>query len=130
MTTTAYVYAKGNTGEIRLPTGVAIAVKAKSNASTTQKVTIKGHDGEVNLEFTGDGERNHIFGQETITLKSEAPLAAVFEYAIDGVFTASKGTNAGGPYDIGNYHILVLVAENGDDADYNDTILEFSWHTK
>ncbi|MFF2618024.1 hypothetical protein [Kitasatospora sp. NPDC058046] len=24
---------------------------------------------------------------------------------------------------------MVLVAENGDDADYNDTILEFSWYT-
>ncbi|MEU2253872.1 fucose-binding lectin II [Nocardia xishanensis] len=34
----------------------------------------------------------------------------------------------GGPYAIGSYHLLVLVAENGNDADYNDAIVEFSWY--
>ncbi|MFF0561331.1 fucose-binding lectin II [Streptomyces sp. NPDC004266] len=37
--------------------------------------------------------------------------------------------NCGGPYDIGTYNLMVVVAENGDDGDYNDSILELSRHT-
>lgn len=32
----------------------------------------------------------------------------------------------GGPYSIGVFNTAIIVAENGDDADYNDTILEFT----
>ncbi|GAA1993413.1 hypothetical protein GCM10009738_87980 [Kitasatospora viridis] len=125
----AYVYVKDNQAEIRLPAGMTVQVKVKSNSQLTQKVTLKDATAGVDLEFTGTGERNTIIGDKTITA-GQRPLNAVFEYAgADGVFKPSK-LNSGGPYDIGNYHMMVVVAENGDNADYNDTILELSWHTK
>ncbi|GAA2837649.1 hypothetical protein GCM10010441_72480 [Kitasatospora paracochleata] len=126
----AYVYVKGNQAEIHLPAGVTVQVKVKSNSQLTQKVTLKDKTGEVDLEFTGTGERNTIIGDKTIIPSQNFLLNAVFEYAdADGIFKPSK-LNSGGPYDIGNYHLLVAVAENGDDTDYNDTILEFNWHAK
>ncbi|MFE7532543.1 fucose-binding lectin II [Kitasatospora sp. NPDC057542] len=123
----AYVYVKDNTAEISLPADAKVTVKAKTNSSSTQQVRLTGKDGTVDLLFSGTGEHNTAIGQETIT--GPAVLTAVFEFAAaDGAFRPSK-LNSGGPYAIGNYNLLVVVAENGDDADYNDTILEFSWHT-
>ncbi|MFF2747380.1 fucose-binding lectin II [Kitasatospora sp. NPDC058048] len=123
----AYVYVKDNTAEISLPAGTQVTVKAKTNSSSVQQVRLTGQDGGVDLLFSGTGERNTVIGQETVT--GQAGLKAVFEYAgADGVFRPSK-LNSGGPYEIGNYNLLVVVAENGDDADYNDTVLEFSWFT-
>lgn len=37
--------------------------------------------------------------------------------------------NSGGPYRVGQYNLMVVVAENGDDVDYDDAVLEFSWYT-
>ncbi|RGD56681.1 hypothetical protein DR950_01745 [Kitasatospora xanthocidica] len=123
----AYVFVKGNTAEISLPAGAKVAVKAKTNSSNAQKVQLTSKDGNVALSFSGSGERNAVIGQETIT--GQAGLTAVFEFAsAEGDFRPSK-LNSGGPYEIGAYNLMVLVAENGDDADYNDTILEFSWYT-
>ncbi|MFE7637640.1 fucose-binding lectin II [Kitasatospora sp. NPDC057518] len=123
----AYVLVKGNTAEISLPAGAQVTVKAKTNSSSAQKVRLTNQDGTVGLEFVGAGERNTVIGQETIT--GQAGLTAVFEFSEgDGVFKPSR-LNSGGPYEIGAYNLMVLVAENGDDADYNDTILEFSWYT-
>ncbi|MFB7616475.1 fucose-binding lectin II [Kitasatospora sp. NPDC056181] len=126
----AYVFVTGNKAETHLPAGVTVQVKVKTNSRLTQKVALKDRTGEVDLEFTGTGEQNTIIGDKAITPGQNSLLTAVFEYAdADGVFKPSK-LNFGGPYDIGNYHLLVVVAENGDDTDYNDTILEFSWHTR
>ncbi len=41
----------------------------------------------------------------------------------------ARQLKSGGPYTIGNYNLMVIVAENGDDGDDNDSILEFSWST-
>ncbi|MGW3182916.1 fucose-binding lectin II [Kitasatospora sp. NPDC001119] len=123
----AYVFAKGNTAEISLPAGAKVAVKAKTNSSNVQKVRLTSKDGVVDLAFSGTGEHNAVIGQQTIT--GQAGLTAVFEFSDgDGVFKPSR-LNSGGPYEIGAYNLMVLVAENGDDADYNDTVLEFSWYT-
>ncbi|MFD4657845.1 fucose-binding lectin II [Kitasatospora sp. NPDC058444] len=123
----AYVFVKDNTAEISLPAGAQVTVKAKTNSSTTQQVRITGQDSGVDLLFSGTGERNTVIGQQTIT--GQAGLKAVFEFdGADGAFKPSK-LNSGGPYEIGAYNLMVIVAENGDDADYNDTILEFSWYT-
>ncbi|MFD7450022.1 fucose-binding lectin II [Kitasatospora sp. NPDC059827] len=123
----AYVFVKDNKAEISLPDGAKVAIKAKTNSSFTQKVAVTSKDGEVDYLFTGTGERNTISGAETIT--GPRQLVATFEYSeADGNWKASK-LNSGGPYDIGNYHLMVVVAENGDDADYNDAILELSWFT-
>ncbi|MFF2117053.1 fucose-binding lectin II [Kitasatospora sp. NPDC058184] len=123
----AYVLVKGNTAEISLPAGAQVTVKAKTNSSNVQKVQLTSKDGVVDLAFSGTGERNAVIGQQTIT--GQAGLTATFEFAsAEGDFRPSK-LNSGGPYEIGAYNLMVLVAENGDDADYNDTILEFSWYT-
>ncbi|MFE4540029.1 fucose-binding lectin II [Streptomyces scopuliridis] len=129
MSDKAYVFTKDDKAEIVLPSGVTVQVKVKTNSKATQKVTLKDNHDVVDLEFSGTGERNTI-GDKTITPVDKSLFTAVFEYAgDDGVFKPSK-LNSGGPYDIGNYHLMVVVAENGDDSDYNDTVLEFSWHSK
>ncbi|GGU10774.1 fucose-binding lectin II [Streptomyces lateritius] len=42
---------------------------------------------------------------------------------------ALRSRGAGRPWPISIRSKTVVAAENGDDSDYNDTILEFSWHT-
>ncbi|MFJ8729190.1 fucose-binding lectin II [Streptomyces bauhiniae] len=130
MSEKAYLTARGNEAEVFLPAGTTVQVRAKTNAKATQKVRLATKDGAVNEEFTGTGERNTIIGETTVTPGEKFLLNAVFEYAgDDGVFQPSS-LRWGGPYEIGKYNLLVAVAENGDDSDYNDTILEFSWYTK
>ncbi|MFE7529366.1 fucose-binding lectin II [Kitasatospora sp. NPDC057542] len=125
----AYMTVTDNKAEIHLPAGVTVKVKVKTNSQLTQKMTLKDNIGRVDLEFTGTGEQNTI-GDKTITPVPGSLFTAVFEYTgPDGVFKPSK-LNSGGPYDIGSYHMMVIVAENGDDTDYNDTILELSWYAK
>ncbi|MER7585543.1 fucose-binding lectin II [Kitasatospora sp. NPDC097691] len=122
-----YVLVNGNKAEIRLPADVEVTVKVKTNSPHTQKVQLTSKDGSVDRSFTGSGERNTVIGDSRIT--GQDLYFATFEFApADGVFMPSR-LNSGGPYAIGNYNILVVVAENGDDADYNDTVLEFSWFT-
>ncbi|WP_188268069.1 MULTISPECIES: hypothetical protein [unclassified Streptomyces] len=40
-----------------------------------------------------------------------------------------RDPGSGTPYDVGAYHPVVIVGENGDDADCDDAILEFGWRT-
>ncbi|MGK4582203.1 fucose-binding lectin II [Kitasatospora sp. HPMI-4] len=123
----AYVFVKGNAAEISLPDGATVNVKVKTNSSSPQTVKLTSKDGEVDQVFTGSGERNAVAGQTTIT--GQRQIFATFEYsAADGQASPGK-LNSGGPYEIGTYNLMVIVGENGDDADYNDAILEFSWHT-
>ncbi|MFD7579031.1 fucose-binding lectin II [Kitasatospora sp. NPDC059817] len=123
----AYTFTKGNQAEITLPAGVQITVKAKTNSALLQSVKLTSKDGQLDQQFTGTGEHNTVIGQTTITDVSQ--LVATFEYGeSDGALKPSS-LNSGGPYEIGAYNLMVIVAENGDDSDYNDTILEFSWYT-
>jgi len=70
-----------------------------------------------------------------IPLSSNADFAADLGRISGGRYRDSAGNprpsslNSGGPYAIGNYNLLVVVAENGDDSDYTDSIVEFSWYT-
>ncbi|MGW4287798.1 fucose-binding lectin II [Streptomyces sp. NPDC004673] len=124
----AYASVKGNEAEVSLPAGASVQVRVKTNAKVTQRVRLVGQD--VDQEFTGAGEGNTIIGETVFTPSGKSPLTAVFEYAgDDGVFKPSS-LNRGGPYEIGKYNLLIAVAENGDDSDYNDAVLEFSWYTK
>lgn len=123
----AYAIIKGNVCEINFQIGGEITVKAKTNSKFTQRVTLKSADQSVDYVFTGGGERNTVIGQSSF--KSTPQVTATFEYAeTAGEWKPSK-LNYGGPYAIGSYNMLVIVAENGDDSDYNDSILEFSWYT-
>ncbi|MGK3960925.1 fucose-binding lectin II [Sorangium sp. So ce118] len=121
----------GNTCEItELPDGVTVTIKVTTNSRHTQKITVTRND-EVLSVFAGSGERNAMTGQSTIVASSRAKLQAKFEYQTDinAEWLKSSQLKSGGPYTIGNYNLLVIVAENGDDSDYNDSIVEFSWIT-
>jgi hypothetical protein len=120
-------YIKDNVAEISdFPRDTSISVKAKTNSSRIQKITVAGI-GTADFVFQGSGERNTIIGQTSFTASSGVTVK--FEYLNgDGTVSNSK-LNSGGPYQIGAYNLLVFVAENGDDSDFNDAILEFSWYT-
>ncbi|AUX26712.1 uncharacterized protein SOCEGT47_072820 [Sorangium cellulosum] len=121
----------GNTCEINeLPDGVTVTIKVATNSRYTQKITVT-RDDEVLCVFAGSGERNAMSGQSTIVANSRAKLDVRFEYQTDinAAWCKSRQLKFGGPYTIGNYNLLVIVAENGDDEDYNDSVLEFSWIT-
>jgi hypothetical protein len=121
------VQVKGNVATISDLSGATpLTVKVKANSSFTQRVSIT-NGADVNLVFSGSGERNSMLGEAQIN--SAAPLQAIFEFQMNDSWQASK-LNCGGPYAIGSYNLLVIVAENGDDSDYNDSIVEFSWYTR
>ncbi|WP_331772745.1 fucose-binding lectin II (plasmid) [Embleya sp. NBC_00888] len=121
----AYVLVSGNKAEITLPAGVSVTVKAKTNSRSTQTVKVTG-DAGTDLTFGGSGETNTVIGQTTLT--GQTKVTALFQYG-DGGAAKPSSLNSGGPYAIGSYNLLVIVAENGDDSDYNDAILEFGWYT-
>ncbi|WP_437562142.1 fucose-binding lectin II [Sorangium sp. So ce542] len=121
----------GNTCEIdELPDGVTVTIKVTTNSRHTQRITVTRND-EVLCVFAGSGERNAMTGQSTIVANSRAKLQAKFEYQTDinAEWRKSHQLKSGGPYAIGSYNLLVVVAENGDDSDYNDSVLELSWST-
>lgn len=122
----AYALLSGNLAKVTLPSGVSISLKAKSNSSALQRITINDGSQDI-LAFTGSGEGNSIIGQGTLTDKTQ--LTIKFEFQQGGQWKGSV-LNSGGPYVIGTYNMLIVVAENGDDSDYNDSILEFTWYTK
>ncbi|WP_437727570.1 fucose-binding lectin II [Sorangium sp. So ce861] len=121
----------GNTCEIdELPDGVTVTIKVTTNSRHTQRITVARND-EVLCVFAGSGERNAMTGQSTIVANSRSKLQARFEYQTDinADWIKSRQLKSGGPYTIGSYNLLVIVAENGDDSDYNDSVLELSWST-
>ena len=121
----AYVVVSGNVANVvSLPSGTPISIKAKTGSSLTQKITITNSSGEI-FSATGSGEGTTI-GQSTIT--TDSALDVKFEYLKNGQWCNSS-LQAGGPYQIGNYNLLPIIAENGDDRDYNDSVVEFSWYT-
>jgi hypothetical protein len=124
-----YVSVGGNVARIVSPPETAIRVIAKTNSPLAQQVTITDGN-EVNITYTGSGQNNTIIGQSTFSTRGDSILTAMFTYQPTGnQGWLNSGLKSGGPYTIGNYNILAIVAENGDDADYNDCILEFSWRT-
>jgi hypothetical protein len=121
----------GNTCEIdELPDGVTVTVKVTTNSRNTQRITVTRND-EVLCVFAGSGERNAMTGQSTIVANARAKLRVKFEYQTDmnAEWLKSRQLKSGGPYTIGDYNLLVIVAENGDDSDYNDSVFELSWNT-
>jgi|SRR5271157_1244554 len=112
----------GNVAILDIPINTPLTITAKSNSPTNQVVTIKD-GGSVNLMFSGSGERK-LIGQAAV--RSRAPLTATFQYSSQGGLASPK-LNSGGPYSIGKNNFAVVVAENGDDNDYNDCILQIDW---
>ncbi|KAK9440045.1 Calcium-mediated lectin [Metarhizium brunneum] len=102
-------------------------LKVKTNSKSVQNVHIKVDDQE--FQVSGSGERNNLIFDRQLD-KPCKKISATFTYqAANGDKLASK-LNFGGPYDIGRYKTINVVAENGDDADYNDAIFEISGYSK
>lgn len=121
----------GNTCEIdELPDGVTVTIRVTTNSRNTQRITVTRND-EVLCVFAGSGERNAMTGQSSIVASARAKLRVKFEYQTDmnADWLRSRQLKSGGPYTIGDYNLMVIVAENGDDNDYNDSVLELSWST-
>eukprot|EP00026_Physarum_polycephalum_P018987 Phypoly_transcript_20800.p1 GENE.Phypoly_transcript_20800~~Phypoly_transcript_20800.p1 ORF type:complete len:204 (+),score=23.23 Phypoly_transcript_20800:33-614(+) len=117
-----------NKAEIKLPK-VPINVRVRTNSSFLQKVKVQSASKNIDTTFSGKGENNLSAGVQNFTGDGTV-ITAVFDYVDNsGKTVPSQALNAGGPYNIGSYNLLVIVAENGDDADFNDAILEFSWKT-
>ncbi|KAM0702202.1 hypothetical protein Q7P35_011112 [Cladosporium inversicolor] len=99
-----------------------------SNSSRKQTISAQIDDDAqvISHEITGEG--------------TKAPPSHLPENTKNVVFTFSyeeesggKQTKkpsfklkSGGPYDIGRVQLLVVVAENGDDADFNDAVVQIT----
>ncbi|GJN76037.1 hypothetical protein PLICBS_010148 [Purpureocillium lilacinum] len=123
-------YAKliSNKAEIFFETGEQWArqnLRIKVNTTRTQNVTIQADDEQFSA--TGSGESNKIIFERAFS-PPRKKFSITFKYdGGDGKLAPSK-LKSGGPYNIGTYRMLVVVAENGDDSDYNDVVAEFSGH--
>ncbi|KAK8926992.1 hypothetical protein VCV18_003460 [Metarhizium anisopliae] len=122
------VQVAGNVAEINFGNDwTAQHLKVKTNSKSVQNVQIKVDDQE--FQVSGSGERNNIIFDRQLDTPCKK-ISATFTYqAANGDKLASK-LKFGGPYDIGRYKTVTVVAENGDDADYNDAIFEISGHSK
>ncbi|KAM4059000.1 hypothetical protein HRG_008126 [Hirsutella rhossiliensis] len=124
MSEQTYVNVTGNKAEISFgEKWTGLNLRIKTNSKVVQRVEVKA--GEESFEATGSGEGNNMILQRKFDSLQKA--VATFTYESDGSFKPSK-LRSGGPYDIGTYRLLVVVAENGDDADFNDIVFEFSGH--
>nr|WP_294529774.1 fucose-binding lectin II [uncultured Rhodopila sp.] len=117
----------GNTAVISLPPETPVSVRAKTNSPLQQRITlVQAGNGQQIETFSGSGERATIGGTE---IRGQTKIRATFESQTNGQWTKSR-VQAGGPYTIGNYNLIVVASESGDDADNNDSILELSWNVR
>jgi hypothetical protein len=66
------------------------------------------------------------------TFFRERAFPAAFECAgPGGSARPTKSLTVGGPLTVGEcYGMLFVLAENGDDADFDDAVLQFAWSTR
>lgn len=83
-----------------------------SNSNIQQTVTVKIDDKTfTEHKIKGEEKRN-----EAVTLPAETKkFVLTFSYEADGKTKASE-LKVGGPWDIGAVQVVVIVAENKDDA--------------
>jgi hypothetical protein len=108
-----------NVATISLPKGWAtnVAVEVKSNSSLDQHVELD-IDG-TKKTIKGTGEQASL---ETLSLpEGTSKLVATFSHGSD---KKPSELQHGGPWDIGTMQLLMVLAENGDDEDFNDVVLQ------
>ena len=122
----ATIITNKNEATIDFPSGWAknLVAEVKSNSSTEQLVQLK-IDGDTTKSVKGCGEQNSI---ETFPLKEGIKkLVATFNYGDKGSSEKDmkpSELHQGGPWDIGVMKLLMVLAENGDDEDFNDVVLQ------
>lgn len=107
-----------------LPLGAA-TVDVKANSRFNHKVTITRKAGPA-IEVTGTGERTALLRSTSLDGSGLDELTIVVETEKDGGWVRPQ-LRSGGPYEIGTLSMLVVVAEAGDDSDFNDVIVTFNW---
>jgi hypothetical protein len=94
-----------------------MVVEVISNSSFDQQVQLD-MDGSKET-VTGTGEKNSV---KTVKIPDgTSKLVATFTYGKD---KKPSELQHGGPFEIGTYKMLMVVAENGDDDDFNDVVLQ------
>jgi hypothetical protein len=123
MSGTAAPLITDNIADISIQASKPVTVSVTTNSPTTQTVTfIRG--GQTIYCFSGAGERNLIGSAQ---MNDSSRFQAKFEFQPKGGALSKSALRTGGPYSIGSTNFLIVVAENGDDADYNDVVVQFSW---
>ncbi|KAK5989667.1 hypothetical protein PT974_07922 [Cladobotryum mycophilum] len=108
----------GNKVTIKSDGQIFRVIRITANSSRVQHVKLTA-DGK-SQEFSGSGEHELI---GNLVLDSPVTSAELeLTYDDDKPSKLSKG----GPYAIGGHNILTIVGENGDDQDYDDTVIQFS----
>ncbi len=120
----ASVTINGNVAQVVFSTSKKIGMTVTTNSGNQQQV-VASDGGSVNLTFSGTGQHN-VIGQSSFTTNSTLQVTFQYMDPASGAFSNSR-VEAGGPYQMGNTNFLAVLAENGDDSDYNDAIVNFTW---
>ena len=92
-----------------------------SNSSRKQIISAKVDDGSATEhQITGGGTKN----QAVVLPKSAKKVVLTLSYESDCKKNPSE-LKTGGPYFFGLVQIAAVTAENGDDTDYNDAVVQF-----
>jgi hypothetical protein len=113
-----------NKGTITFARGAArgFTLEVKANSSTEQHVLID-IDGKETL-VAGSGENDTSLKSFRLP-NSAVNITATFSHGNDkSTLKPATRLLAGGPYSTGQYVTMAIVAENGDDEDNNDAVLE------
>jgi hypothetical protein len=108
--------------KIGLPNNVSVSGTITANSSFTQKVTLFTDSKELYV-FEGRGERVLLGSLQN---QFDSPFKVKVEHQ-EGDKWLGSSLRTGGPYSIGSSNFLIVVAESGDDSDYNDIVVQFSW---
>ncbi|WP_375494507.1 fucose-binding lectin II [uncultured Nostoc sp.] len=108
--------------KIGLPNNVSVSGTITAHSSFTQKVTLFTDSQELYV-FEGRGERVLIGSLQN---QFDSPFQVKVEHQ-EGDKWLGSSLRTGGPYSIGSSNFLIVVAESGDDSDYNDIVVQFSW---
>jgi hypothetical protein len=109
-----------NVATVSFPSGWAtnMVIEVISNSSFEQQVELD-MDGSTKENITGTGEKNSV---ETVKIPDGTKkLMAKFTHGSD---KKPSELQYGGPFDIGVMKLLMITAENGDDEDFNDVVLQ------
>ena len=98
---------------------------ATTNSGQLQRAVIADSAGNQLWTAQGSGTRVQIGSG---ALSAQTGLTVTLSWSADnGVTWQTSDLNNGGPYAIGRLRMFTVVGENGDDTDYNDLILQFTW---
>lgn len=120
---TTWLETDKNVGTIKIMVGFAKALlcEVTVNSSTEQHVVIRMNGKDTLVSGSGKNNRLIKFQLHGTTGR----IDATFSYGDDkSALKPAKRLTAGGPWADGPRRNMVFVAENGDDGDNNDAILE------